>query len=161
MDKAKIEIKVGIVEFTGEGEQDWLGKQLDKVLEKVPELLKIELASPTIGPQSSTTETTSTPVNTAPESGAAPSNIVTFLREKNATSSQVNKFLVTAVYLQLNGKSRITSSEVAQTLKSANQSKLSNASDALNQNVGKGYCEKEGSQFFVTQEGLDYVTQMK
>lgn len=161
MNKAKIEIKVGIVEFTGEGEQDWLSKQLDKVLEKVPELLKIELATPVAELETITTETSSTNTNSSPENGPVPTNIVTFLREKNATSNQVNKFLVTAVYLQLNGKTRITTSEVAQNLKSSNQSKLANASDALNKNVGKGYCEKDGSQFFVTQEGLDYVNQMK
>jgi hypothetical protein len=137
MDKAKIEIKVGIVEFTGEGEQDWLGKQLDKVLEKVPELLKIELANPTPEPQRTPTEASTTLVTYSAENNTAPTNIVTFLKEKNATSNQVNKFLVTAVYLQLNGKKRVTTTEVAQTLKSANQSKLANASDALNKNVGK------------------------
>lgn len=161
MDKAKIEIKVGMVEFNGEGEQDWLGKQLDKVLEKIPELLKIELVNPTIESQNTPTEADSTAVNSLAESSTAPKNIVTFLKEKNSTTNQINKFLVTAVYLQLNGKERVTTTDVAQILKSSNQSKLSNASDALNKNVGKGYCEKDGSQFFVTQEGLDYVTQMK
>lgn len=46
MSDSKIQVKVGIVEFAGEGNQDWLAKQLDKILEKVPELLKIEVASP-------------------------------------------------------------------------------------------------------------------
>ena len=31
--------------------------------------------------------------------------------------------------------------------------KLSNPSDSLNSNVGKGYCEKDGKHFFVTPEG--------
>jgi hypothetical protein len=161
MDKARIEIKVGIVEFTGEGEQDWLGKQLDKVLEKVPELLKIELASPPAETQISVAGEFPNSANSAKVSNSTPTNVVTYLKEKNATSNQVNKFLVTAVYLQLNGKTRITSTEIASTLKASNQSKLSNASDALNQNVRKGYCEKDGTQFFVTQEGLDFVDQMK
>lgn len=163
MEKAKIEIKVGMVEFTGEGEQDWLGKQLDKVLDKVPDLLKIELNNPSKPTQSESTVEAITPpsVNSESSSNSAPNNIVTFLRDKNSTSNQVNKFLVTAVYLQLNGKTRISTSEVASTLKSANQSKLSNASDALNKNVRKGYCEKEGTQFFVTQEGLDFVEKLK
>ena len=46
MSDSKIQVKVGIVEFSGEGNQDWLAKQLDKILEKVPELLKIEVAAP-------------------------------------------------------------------------------------------------------------------
>tara|TARA_R110002050_G_scaffold258037_2_gene397204 strand:+ start:496 stop:981 length:486 start_codon:yes stop_codon:yes gene_type:complete len=161
MDKAKIEIKVGIVEFAGEGQQDWLSKQLEKVLEKVPELLKIELANPAITPQSLTNEASASNAKVQPDSTATPSNFVTYLRDKNATSNQVNKFLVTATFLQLNGKKGITTTEVASTLKSANQSRLSNASDALNKNVGKGFCEKDGSQFFVTQEGIDYVNKMK
>lgn len=44
MSISKILVKVGIVEFSGEGDQDWLAKQLDKILEKIPELLKIEVA---------------------------------------------------------------------------------------------------------------------
>lgn len=43
MNDSKIHIKVGGVEFAGEGNQDWLAVQLDKVLEKIPELLKIEV----------------------------------------------------------------------------------------------------------------------
>jgi len=43
MSNSKIQIKIGIVEFSGEGEQDWLGIQLDKIIAKVPELLTIEL----------------------------------------------------------------------------------------------------------------------
>ena len=43
MSDSKIQIKVGIVEFSGEGNQDWLAAQLDKILEKVPDLLKMEI----------------------------------------------------------------------------------------------------------------------
>ena len=46
MSESKIQVKVGIVEFSGEGNQDWLAKQLDKILDKVPELLRIEVGSP-------------------------------------------------------------------------------------------------------------------
>ena len=46
MSESKIQVKVGIVEFSGEGNQDWLSKQLDKILEKIPELLKIEMNAP-------------------------------------------------------------------------------------------------------------------
>lgn len=45
MSDSKIHVKVGIVEFSGEGNQEWLASQLDKILEKVPELLKIEVGT--------------------------------------------------------------------------------------------------------------------
>jgi len=41
MSDSKINIKVGIVEFSGEGNQDWLATQLDKILSKVPSCLKL------------------------------------------------------------------------------------------------------------------------
>jgi len=46
MSDSKIQIKIGIVEFSGEGDPEWLASQLDKILDKIPELLKIELAAP-------------------------------------------------------------------------------------------------------------------
>ncbi len=44
MSEAKINIKVGHVEFSGEGEQDWLSQQLRKILAKVPEVLHMEIS---------------------------------------------------------------------------------------------------------------------
>lgn len=46
MGDSKIQIKVGIVEFSGEGDETWLAEQFDKMLAKVPELLKIEVSAP-------------------------------------------------------------------------------------------------------------------
>lgn len=46
MSDSKIQIKVGIVEFSGEGNQDWLSKQLDKILEKIPELSRFNITFP-------------------------------------------------------------------------------------------------------------------
>jgi hypothetical protein len=43
MSDSKIQFKIGIIEFSGEGNQDWLALQLDKILDKVPELVKIEM----------------------------------------------------------------------------------------------------------------------
>jgi hypothetical protein len=42
MSDSKIQIKVGNIEFSGEGNQDWLCKQLDKVLEQIPKLLQMQ-----------------------------------------------------------------------------------------------------------------------
>jgi hypothetical protein len=43
MAEAKIEIKVGAVSFSGEGESKWLAEQLDKILTCVPQLSKTSL----------------------------------------------------------------------------------------------------------------------
>jgi len=39
MAEGKIEIKVGGVSFTGQGSENWLSSQLDKVLKNLPELV--------------------------------------------------------------------------------------------------------------------------
>lgn len=46
MGDVKIQLKLGAVEFSGEGDQDWLAKQLDKILEKAPKLAAI---APSLG----------------------------------------------------------------------------------------------------------------
>ena len=38
MSEGKIEITIGDISFVGEGEQNWVAEQLDKILEKAPEL---------------------------------------------------------------------------------------------------------------------------
>lgn len=150
MSDSKIQIKVGIVEFSGEGNQEWLATQLDKILAKVPELLKIELASPVKG-----TNAGSAGAANNGHTGEKPANLATYLKDKNATSNQVKKFLATAAYLQLNGKNRLSTTDVSNALRDAKQTKLNNASDCLNQNIKKGHCEKDGAkQFFVTSNGF-------
>ena len=41
MADAKIDIKVGAVSFSAEGTEKWLSGELDKVLERAPELANI------------------------------------------------------------------------------------------------------------------------
>ncbi len=36
MADAKLEFKLGAIEFSGEGEKDWVAAQLDKILDQVP-----------------------------------------------------------------------------------------------------------------------------
>jgi hypothetical protein len=76
-----------------------------------------------------------------------------FLQEKNATRNQTKKFLATGVWLEARGQNRLQTNDVTKALKDANQSRLGNPADCLNKNVSKGYCEKEGKQFFVTDDG--------
>src|ERR1700761_2969930 len=46
MKDSKIQIKVGNVEFSGEGEQDWLSDQLDKFLDQIPKFIMGEIDKP-------------------------------------------------------------------------------------------------------------------
>ncbi|MGN6294249.1 MAG: hypothetical protein ACTHMV_15995 [Chitinophagaceae bacterium] len=81
--------------------------------------------------------------------------MATYLKEKNATTNQVKKFLASAAFLQLNGKNRLTTSDISGALKDAKQNKLNNPSDCLNKNIKKGHCEKDGKEFFVTSKGFE------
>lgn len=156
MSDSKIQIKVGIVEFSGEGNQDWLATQLDKILAKVPELLKIELTSQNNNYEGSNTSTVKV-VNSNPTN--KPANLSMFLKDKGATTNQVKKFLATAAFLQLNGKNRLTTTDISKALKDSNQTKIGNPSEYLNQNVKKGHCEKDGSkEFFVTSHGFSELS---
>jgi hypothetical protein len=147
MTEAKIEFKLGSIEFSGEGEKAWISEQLDKILQQAPSLLSLApISSPAVANAGS-----HAPMQADPAIATQP--LATFLKEKNATKTQVKKFLATAVWLEAKGKKRLTTAEVTQALRDSNQSKLNNAADCLNQNVAKGLCEKDGGQFFVTTDG--------
>lgn len=88
-----------------------------------------------------------------PDSQIAEKTLSTFLKEKNVTSNQVKKFLATAIWLEAKGKQRMTTGDVTKALKDSSQTRLGNPSDSLNQNVTKGFCEKDGKEFYVTEEG--------
>jgi len=150
MSDAKIKISIGAISFQAEGEQGWVGDQLEKLYSNAKELATIAPASSTHDGGGSNSHS---PIK--PDSKIAGKTLATFLKEKNATSKQVLKFLATSVWLESKGKSRMTTSDVAQALRDSNQTKLNNAADCSAQNVKKGFCEKEGNQFFVTMEGKD------
>jgi hypothetical protein len=151
MPESKIEIKIGSIQFSAEGDQTWVSEQLDKMLEHAESLAQV--APSQVAPVAVEPPTAHTPMAEDPVVAQKP--LATFLKDKNATTAQVTKFLATAVWLESKGKDRITTSEVTSALRTSNQSKLGNPADCLNQNVKKGYCEKDGKDFFVTQEGKD------
>lgn len=152
MSETKIQIKVGHVEFSGEGNQEWLASQLDKILEKIPELLKIELNN---SPSGNNGNNDGAGSNNSGSGGAAKlTNLASFLRDKNATSNQTKKFLATAAFLQQNGRQSLGTNDVTKTLEDGKQGKLTNPALCLINNVKKGYCEKKGKDFYVTPEGF-------
>jgi hypothetical protein len=148
MSEAKVEIKIGEIQFSGEGEQDWVAEQLDKILVKAKDLIVL---SPVTAASDESEDPTHKPMGN--DSAIASKTLPSFLDEKGATKIQTKKFLATAVWLEAKGYNRISTSKVSNALKDSNQKKINNPSDCLNQNVGKGYCEKDGKEFFVTKEG--------
>jgi hypothetical protein len=147
MTEAKIDIKIGQIQFSGQGEQDWVAKQLDKIIAQAEKL--IQLAPP---------EDLEGDINEGhkpmgKDATIAKKTLPVFLTEKGAAKNQVKKFLATAIWLEAKGENRLKTGDVVAALKVSNQTRLANASDALKRNITKGFCEKDGSQFFVTDDG--------
>jgi len=147
MSEAKIDIKIGQIQFSGEGDQDWVGKQLDKIIAQADKLIKLAPSSE----ENVRGSGDHTPM--VADVTIVKKTLPAFLGEKGATTNQNRRFLATAVWLDAKGKKRLQTRDVAGALKSANQARLGNPADCLNRNVSKGYCEKDGNQFFVTDEG--------
>lgn len=146
MAEGKIEIKVGGVSFIGEGSEQWLSSELDKILKSLPQLVKVAPA------------TEATAGSSGVPSGAGKQNnvpLAAFLQSKNAKTNQVRKFLATAVWLHdSQNKTRLTSTDVSSALNQHSQGRLGNPADCLNKNVGKGHCVKDGKkEFYVSDEG--------
>lgn len=153
MSEAKVEFSIGAVTFSSEGNEKWVAGQLDKILDKASELSQIKPNTKAIMHDSSIVSKKQQDNEISPDTETSHQTLVAFLNEKHATTNQINKFLATAIWLELKGKKRISTRDVTSALKNSNQSRLGNPADCLNKNVKKGYCEKDGSEFFVTQEG--------
>jgi len=147
---AKIEIKVGAISLSGEGDADWLSKQLDKLLEKIPELAKIsvsDIEEEVEAPKSVGRHPTT-------DRAKAVGTLASFLKEKKATSIQARKFLATALWLQeTQNLKRINTGLVTKALSDHNQGKLTNASQCLINNATSGWLVREGKQFYISDEG--------
>jgi hypothetical protein len=137
---SKIEIKIGNLSFSGEGEEKWLSSEFDKVLDKIGKKIDIDKIED---------ENYNGEINSEISKKA----LATFLKEKNAETNQNDKFLVTAVWLNSKGNDKIKTNDVTKALKDNHQKRLGNPTECLRQNISKGFCEKYGNQFFVTEEG--------
>jgi hypothetical protein len=146
MADAKIEIKVGEVSFVGEGTETWLAAQLENVIKRLPDLVKVSPPppAPPVDPHGGAHHRT-------PKPGAR-GTLADFL-SAHGRKSQTRKFLATAVWLDPDGNKRLTTREVSDALKNARQGKLTNAAQSLNENIGQGFCEKDGGQFYVADKG--------
>lgn len=148
---SQIEIKVGSISFSGEGNGDWLSKQLDKVLAKIPELVAI---APQLNRENDNGSSSTRNVDGGEQTGVASGTLAAYLKSTGSTTSQVRKFLATAAWLHdSEKKNRLTTKEVSTALNGHNQGKLRNPADCLFQNVHKGHCVKDGKEFYVTPDG--------
>ena len=150
MANAKIDFTIGGISFSGEGEESWLANQLDKIIENAADLIKIVPSPQVITEGAGTTIT-----HEAEEKNAAitAQTLSTFLREKNATRAQTRKFLATALWIQATGKERMVTGDIIRALKDSNQARLGNASRELANNISSGFIDRDGRQFFVTEQG--------
>ena len=144
MANARIEFKIGNIEFVSEGEQEWVTDQLDKMLERLPNL---------------EAEGKKMPVKqvTQPVVASVQPTENTDLFTSQKTNRAIRKFLGTAVWLQSNGQQTIKTKEVTDALRSARQVKITNPSHQLNQNIAQGFCQKEGRGFYVTPQGIENI----
>jgi hypothetical protein len=144
MAEAKVQIKLGMIEFSGEGEEKWVAEQLDKVLAQASDLLRLSLA---VGTGKKGGGDDIPPLETNDP-------LATFLKSKGVGTNQIKRFLATAIWLSGKGSKMLSTGDVTKALRDNLQPKLTNPSDALNKNISKGFCEKAGRQFFVTPDGF-------
>jgi hypothetical protein len=138
---SRVEIKIGNLSFAAEGDQDWLGEQLSKIMKAASSAIaQNEAVSPP-------------PNNKASGSTTTIGSLASFIKASDAESKQVKRFLATAAWLHRRGVTKLTTAAVSAALTEHHQKRLGNPADCLNQNVSKGYCEKDKDGFFITPEG--------
>lgn len=152
MSEAKIQVKIGEIDFLGEGEEKWVAAQLDKILAQAKGL---QASTPTPPPMGVGGSAGHAKADSASHQTGTSDPLGTFLKVKNVGTNQVNRFLATAIWLASRGSDKPTTQDVTNALKENHQQKLKNPADCLNKNVKKGFCEKVGKQFFVTPSGFE------
>lgn len=152
MSQARIEITIGQITFSGEGDSSWLSGQLDKILDRAESLLALASIQTKLT-NSESGDADNKAADLAGHNEISSKPLAIWLREKGADTNQTLKFLATAAWLEAKGQNRLQTKDVTSALSSANQKRLGNASESLNQNIKQGFCEKEGKQFYVTEIG--------
>lgn len=145
MTTAKVDIKIGALSFAGEGDKEWLSKQLDKLIQHAPALLQITPQQEGGGGGGNDHQ--------LPGNGNA-GTLAAFLTARNAKAKDVKKFLGAAAWLHAKGTKRLTPAQVTKALDENSQGKVANPALVLKRLVAKGHCERSGNEFYVTDEGL-------
>lgn len=150
MSSSKIGFAFGSLSFSGEGEETWLAAQLDKVIDAAPKLSQLRPPAP---------HDSGANARKGPDAAVGESftdSLASYIKEKGGDSNQVKRFLATADWLRRRGSEQLASAMVTKALSDNQQKRLSNPADCLNQNVGKGFCEKGSDRtFFITPSGME------
>lgn len=117
-----------------------------------PKAAKTKKAKKTI---TKATKTPVAPPSIAPKGTMPP--LAEFLKMNNANEMLMKKFLVTAVWLHHNGKTRMRPNDINVALMGIGETKFHRPTDSLKTNIKKGYCAREGDKFFVTELGFQQV----
>lgn len=140
--RGKVELKIGEMSFSGEGDQEWLDNQISKLLDAATsDQIRDVISTGTIASEERQSEPTRS------------ESLPTYLRNRGGERSQVMRFLATAAWIHRRGGTTLTTGLIGKTLRENHQKKLGNPSDCLNKNVSKGYCEKTAEGFFITADG--------
>lgn len=143
---AKIALTIGNLSFSGEGDQDWLDEQINKIIDMATQTQSdgsTDYISSEPGPKQDVTVPTE--------------SLATYVKMKGGDTIQNQRFLATAGWLWLRGDRVLTTSAVTKALRDNQQKRLGNPSDCLNKNVGRGFCEKTNDGFFITPEGWKHL----
>ncbi len=142
----KIRMKIGGIEVDYEGTEAFLDKKFQKLIGDVSALTKEIPAVPTENGNKNKSSNNQSDTS---------SSLGSFLREKKADNHN-KRFLGTAVWLQEKNNSQLIKTvDVTKVMKENKQKVSKNPSRCLAQNVDKGYCEKQGDGFYVTDEGRE------
>ncbi len=138
--QGKVEIKIGNLNFSAEGDQAWLSEQLAKVIKAAETITQAEPIAAK---------------GDKPGEVKGHVSLASYLKTKGGETKQVQRFLATAGWLRHRGTTELDTAAVAKALSDHHQKRLGNPADCLNQNCGKGLCEKQpDGNFFITPEGL-------
>lgn len=149
MSEARVEVTIGAYKFLAEGSEKWVDQNYQTFLSRVDSL-------PNTASTDNATKTGGAAGQSSNEKPVGP--LAIFLKDKKVGANQNNRFLATAMWLKLNGQAVLKTSDVIKALAQAQQQRLGNPADILNQNVSKGYCVKTGDGFYITPEGEDSFT---
>ena len=140
--RGKIELTIGNLSFVGEGDQDWLDQQISRLIDTFkPVHIDSSVDRLTSGPDSQQNDV------------VVAGSLASYLKAKRGDTVQVQRFLATAAWLHRRGEKPLTTKAVIKALKDNQQKRLGNPADCLNQNAGRGFCEKTNEGFFITPEG--------
>lgn len=141
--KSSIRIDYGNITISFEGSEEFIERVFPKIVSEIGMCIS---EMPAAKASEKRNSETNNPKISLPE-----------LIKKQTEDTHVRRFLVTAAWLQTYYDQDLSTGMVVKKLKETRQLSVGNASDCLNSNVQRGFCEKIDKTFFVTPSGLDEV----